>query len=482
MNIHENIKIDKNSDKPLYIQIYDSIKKLILDNKLKAHTKLPSIRELSNVLKVNNITVVNSYKLLEQNDFIYKKVGSGTFVKEIILNHRIKNNKVNNDICYGNTISNNLYDFSNTSPSSNLFPINDFKQAINEVLDRDRGNAFSFIDSQGYYPLRQSIRDYLLSNKINTSEEKIIIVSGAQQGIDIISKTLIEFGDNVITEVPTYSGAILAFKSRAARTIEVPINNDGIDLRILEAKIKSSFPKFIYVMPNFQNPTGISYSYDKKIKLLELAKKYNTYIIEDDYLSDLKFNNNDNPTLKSMDKSDRVIYIKSFSKIFMPGLRLGFIVMPESLIENVLKIKYTTDITTSSLIQRAFDLYLRKGIWQKHISIMESVYKRRFKIMIESLRKYLPSRVKFNIPKGGLYFFISLPKEFSSNYLYRYCLERNVIISPGRSFFNNSTDTIFFRLSIANIEATEIVDGIKRLSLILNDFLNDESNKRYLLD
>ncbi|WP_026895059.1 PLP-dependent aminotransferase family protein [Clostridiisalibacter paucivorans] len=470
MNSIYDISLDRSSNQHLYIQLYNEIKKLIVDKELNPHHKLPPIRKLSEFLNVNNVTVVNAYKLLEQENFVYKKIGSGTFVNKIIPNSMM-DMESNQDIKKNNE---DIIDFASATPTPDLFPVSDFKLVMNEVLDRDKGDAFGYQESQGYLPLRKSIMEYISNYNIHTRLENIHIVSGAQQGIDIISKSLIDYGDIVFIESPTYTGAIGTFKSRAARIIEIPMLEDGIDIQTLENKLKTFKPKFIYVMPNFQNPTGFSYSLEKKQQLLKLANEYDIYIVEDDYLSDLSFYSNENTTLKSMDKNDKVIYIKSFSKIFMPGLRLAFVVIPISLTREFIAAKHISDISTSSLIQRAFDLYLKKGIWQKHINYMENIYKKRFEIMSEGLKKYMPKALNLYNPMGGLNFWISLPHGFSADVLYEISIHENITFVPGSYFFLNKRDDNHFRLSIASVYADEIYKGIEKMSTVIKKYLSEQ--------
>lgn len=480
MNKLFNINLNRDTDKYLYLQLYDEIKHMILNLEIKPHYKLPPIRKLSKELEVNNITVVNAYKLLEQNDLIYKKVGSGSYVNEIE-NHIYSSNEVvnqtyNEEKSLRGTKENNVFNFAQSTPSTQIFPISDFKSVINEVLDRDKGNAFIYQEGQGYYPLRDSIMKYLKKQSIITSLDNIQIVSGAQQAIDILSKTLIDYGDIVITETPTYQGAIAAFKSRGARIIEIPITENGMDIKFLENKLRNFSPKFIYVMPNFQNPTGYTYSDENKNALLELANKYNVHIIEDDYMSEISFKYN-NKTLKSLDVNDNVIYIKSFSKILMPGLRLGFVVIPGLLKSDVLLAKYTTDISTSTLIQRAFELFIKKGFLYKHIDNIKVVYNERFNKMLYCLKNYLPEGVAVTEPSGGLNFWISLPSEFYSNGLYNLCSENNILIMPGSNFFTNKNNSNHFRLSIASVETDDIEKGIRELSNLIEKFITCDKNK-----
>ncbi|WP_427338735.1 PLP-dependent aminotransferase family protein [Caloranaerobacter sp. DY30410] len=490
MNIEEiKLQLDKNSDQHLYIQLYSKIKKLILNGTLKPHTKLPPIRKLAKKLNVNNITIVNAYNLLEKENLVYKKVGSGTFVNIINYDtgieidykqhlHTLDKTNMNH---YMHNFE-NVIDFSNTTPTNDLFPVEDFKYVINLVLDRDKGNAFKYQESQGYYPLRETIKNYLSNYMINCDISNIQIISGAQQGIDILSKALIDYGDIVFTESPTYTGAIAAFKSRAAKIIEIPIKKDGIDLTYLEDKLKSFRPKFIYVMPNFQNPTGYTYSKLKKLKLLELANKYDTLVVEDDYLNDLSFNNKYPETLKSLDENNRVIYIKSFSKIFMPGLRLGFMIIPISIQKEILVAKHISDISTSGLMQRALDLYIKMGLFKKHINEINKIYKKRFDIMVKSLSNYMPKQVSYSIPEGGLNFWLSLPHGYLSDELHELCFKKGILITPGSIFYANKIKSNAFRISIASVHESVIEAGICQLSGIINDLLNKSNINKYYFD
>lgn len=472
----EGIELKKDSDEYLYIQLYKKIKKMIIDSELKTNTKLPTIRKLASVLDVNNVTIVNAYNALEKEGFVYKRVGSGTFVSDISTEDSLTHDEAG---CANN---NNIINFAVTAPPESLFPIEDIKEAINKVLDRDKGMAFSYQQSQGYPPLRKSIENYLTRFNIDTSKENIQIISGAQQGIDILSKALIDYGDVVFTENPTYSGALAVFKSRSARVISIDIDSDGINIIDLENKLRSFKPKFIYVMPIFQNPTGFSYSLSKKYKILELAKKHDFYIIEDDYLSDILFNNEENITLKSLDKEDRVIYIKSFSKISMPGLRLAFAVIPKTLYTDVLSAKHISDISTSGIIQRAFEVYLNSDSFDKNLKNIEAIYIDRFNKMIDCIREYIHGDIKYTLPEGGLNFWFSLPDGYSANELYRVCLEQDISISPGSVFNIDKTDNEHFRLSIASLDTNSIEKGMIKFSGVLNDFLKEYKNKSPNLD
>lgn len=471
MKVFKAISLNRDSDTPMYLQLYESMKSLIENGSIEGNEKLPAIRSLAKGLCVNNVTVVNAYKLLEQKGYAYSRVGSGTFVMGSSDNKdfstvdmmeqgyvKIKKDEIN---------------FSTSTPNPRFFPVDDFKQALNEVLERDGGLAFGYQEAQGYLPLRESINAYLKEKGIDAALSDIHVISGAQQGIDIISKVLVRFNDRIVVESPTYTGAMAVFKSRGANIIEVPMMEDGIDTKELEKVLKAYHPKLIYVMTNFQNPTGISYSQDKKLQLLYLAEKYDLYILEDEYLSELNFYNEESMPIKALDANHRIIYIKSFSKIFMPGIRLGFIVAPEAISKAVLLAKHNTDISTSSFMQRAFDLYLRKKKWEQHMEMMREIYKNRYDKMVKELNNITPF-IDFTPPKGGIH--IWCRTDIDSSVLGSEAKKRGTLIAPGRLFYLDERENNCFRISYAGIEEDEILKGLKILNSVYMDLKNMNSN------
>jgi 2-aminoadipate transaminase len=484
LELFKAMTLDKNSKTALYTQLYEKLKEYILTGTLVADYRLPSIRNLSMLLEINQITVVSAFKQLEREGYLYSKLGSGTFVSNILtLSHNTKHPENNtimdelyqqDDILLLNngqiTIRESTINFASATPSPDLFPIDNFKAVLNEVLERDKGNAFGYQDSLGFYPIRECIHESLKKNSIYCNPDNIQIISGAQQGIDIISKALLRQGDYVVTESPTYTGAIAVFRSRGAEIIDVEMNFDGSNLNILEYNLKKYRPKLIYSIPTFQNPTGFSYSNKKREDLLRLADKYDTYIIEDDYISGLDFENKGFRQIKALDKNNRVIFLKSFSKIFMPGLRLGFMIVPISLQDCILEAKHTTDISTSGLIQRTFDLYIRKGFWDNHFDFMYGIYKERYLKTITALDAFLPPFVKYYKPGGGLNIWLNFPYSFPINKLFKLCASEEIVFAPGKIFFSGSSTQKLncLRLSFAAVPLEKIDDGIKKLCAIIN--------------
>ncbi|MBU5428353.1 PLP-dependent aminotransferase family protein [Tissierella pigra] len=476
----EKFKLNKKTDTPLYIQLYENFKTLIEEDQLE-NEKLPSIRNLANSLGVNNVTVVSAYKLLEKEGYVYSIKGSGTYIRKLPVDTISYLEEGDMDLMVSGIlpISNNSINFASMSPTPDLFPIEEFKRVLIEVLDRDAGLAFLYPEITGYDPLRGSISKFLKEH-YNTvvNKEQILITSGGQQGLDIISKTLINPGDCIFVENPTYSGALGTFKSRGAKIIGIPINENGIDIIALKSYIKKYRPKFLYIMTNYQSPTTYSYDFRSKEELLLLSKEYGFYIIEDDFLTDLTFSENKKMPLKSIDRFDQVIFIKSFSKIFMPGVRIGFITLPNKLFKEIIKAKHTTDISSSGYLQRAFDLYLRQGYWKNHIEKIKAVYSKKYKLMTEGLDRLSEYGVSYIKPDGGLSIWLKLPKNIDSINIYNECAENGLAIVPGKVFFvDDSIYSNYIRLSFGQISNEEIIEGLRILeNIISKPFRDKESN------
>jgi len=464
--------MDKNSDKPLYVQLYEQLKKYITEGILVEDCKLPTIRSFAEYLRVNSITIVNAYKLLEDNKLVYKKVGSGTFVMPL----KDKINLASDAVTVSDEIEfdmeERVYDdtinLSTASPDPQLFPVTDFRRVLNEVLERDGGSAFMYHASMGYKPLRESIAKYSHAYGIKAEASDIHIISGAQQGIDIISRVLLTNGDYVFVESPTYNGAVAVFKSRGAKIVEIPIQSDGLDMKELEKLLEFIKPKFIYVMPNFQNPTGCTYSERKRKYLLLLCRRYDVTVVEDDYMSDLSYLDVGERPLKGLDNEDRVIYIKSFSKIFMPGLRVGYLIIPSTIKEKVMNMKHITDISTSGLMQRVLDLYFRSGIWNKHLEYMKKEYSVRYFEAVRAVKKHLRG-ASFTQPYGGLNLWIKLPEGISSEELSQRCKEKKVLFTPGTVFIKTAEGRQHMRISFAGAEPQQITEGISIIGQVMEE-------------
>lgn len=447
---------------PKYQQVASYFKDLIDKGNINDGEKLPTIRYLSEDLKVNNITIVNAYKKLVNDGYAFQKIGSGTYAKkrDIISKFNREYSRIFKLLKEDNIST--IIDFSGETNFEVFFPMKEFKKVINDVLDRDGADALIVKEPLGYQRLREAINSFFWKSKVNLDD--LLIVSGAQQGIDIASKALLNINENVIVEKPTYAGALSVFKWKRANIFEVNLDEDGINIEEFEEILKKNKIKCFYTISFLHNPSGISYSTEKKIKILELANKYDFYIIEDDYLSELIYSNKLNHMpFKKLDTNDRVIYIKSFSKVFLPGIRLGYIISPKRFSEVLQASKINTDIATSSLMQRALDLYIREGYFIHHIKEVEEIYQKRYKYMRELLKEKLSDFVDFYDPKGGLSFYLNIKDNLINSIDLFYKLKnRGVYITPGVLFYRYSKDGEYkFKISFTQVNEIKIAEGIQ---------------------
>jgi len=479
----QQLDIDRSKKEPLYQQLYRQIKEGIAAEELEKNSRLLPIRELAEKFEVNPATVVKAYELLEEEGLIYKRVGSGSFVAPEAGGPGDAISEREQDslemLGYGQLDLSGDINFASATPAPSLFPVADFKIALNHVLERDQGEAFTYQKSQGFYPLRRSIQSYFSRQGLEIPVEEIQIVSGAQQAIDLTVKIFLDYGRQVLVERPTYPGAISAFKSRAATIDSIPLKEDGPDLQELENKLSRNRYQLFYTMTSFHNPTGICWSKEKKQRLIQLAEEYNFLIIEDDCLSELCYQGEPPLPLKSFDQQGRVLYIKSFSKIFMPGLRLAFLTLPEKYQSRLLAAKHATDISSAGLTQRAMDYYLREGLWQKHIDRIGHLFQQRFTTMLAEIKdKLLPPLTIPFVPRGGIYFWLRLPAEGSGRDFYLAARQQNVALLPGEVFIHprdSQTNIPYFRLSFAAVSEEEIKTGITRLKKACQDLNQQDS-------
>lgn len=447
---------------PKYIQLYRYLKQCIESDKLLADEKLPPIRKMADYLRINSSTVVSAYELLEKERYIYKKEKSGCYVFP---------KREQEDI------SSAYIRFDLANPKSGMFDINNFKKAVEFAIANEGESLFEYQEGLGYQPLRRRICEYIAKQNIFSSPDRIQIISGAQQGISLISKVLLSYGDVVFVEEPSYPGALEVFRENGIKVVGVPLLDDGIDIGILKMRLEKIRPAFFYVMPNFQNPTGITYSKKKKLALLELAKQYNFLLIEDDYISDFSFTAEDHYPIRSYDERQITIYIKSFSKILMPGLRVAFMEMPPHIRNRMSRAKYSMDISTSSFIQLSLFYYMKYFDWDRHLERVGTLYERRFVKATEVIRKEFDGAVRFRKAAGGINFFGSLPKDYSSMDLKQYLLRQGLRILEGTLFYSSSQSENDFRISIVHMDEKDLEGNLKKLKKYIFRFLQDDANK-----
>ncbi|HVO68554.1 MAG TPA: PLP-dependent aminotransferase family protein, partial [Aggregatilineaceae bacterium] len=299
---------------------------------------------------------------------------------------------------------------------------------------------------------------------IQTRPENVLITAGSQQAMALISQVLLKPGDVVLVESPTYSVALELFRALDLKIVGIPTDAQGMQVEPLEGLLQQHHAKLIYTVPNFQNPTGTCMSSPRRRQLLALADRYNVPILEDDFVGDLRYDGHAQPALKALDPGGRVIYISTFSKMLMPGLRVGFLVVEGPVYDSLVGQKYVTDLATSNLIQRALESYVTVGRYQAHLRRCCRVYRKRRDAMLSAVRRHLPDGVRIDPPQGGFFAWLRLPDGLSSETLFSLACAEGVTFMPGYRFFpDGASGADCLRLNFAAHPPSAIEDGIQRL-------------------
>lgn len=358
------------------------------------------------------------------------------------------------------------------NPAPELFPNKEMAKIAEDVLTNNPVLALQYGITEGYQPLREIVKD-LLADRENICEDfnDTIIVSGGQQGADLSIKCLINEGDVVIVEEPSFIGVLNAFRSYGAKLVGVPVKEDGMDIDALKKAIaENDNVKMIYTIPTFQNPSGITMSMEKRKALYETAKENNIVILEDNPYGELIFEGEKNPTIKSMDKDGIVIYMGSFSKIIAPGLRVGYVCAHKDIISKMVVAKQVSDVHTPVITQILAYEYIRQYGLDKHISEIRALYKHKCQTMLDAIDKYFPAGITHTVPNGGLFIWCDLNGDYDMNEISKICTERKVACVPGSTFMTDiNKPCSAFRLNYSTVTDEKIVQGIKILGEVLSE-------------
>lgn len=363
--------------------------------------------------------------------------------------------------------------FAGGLPAPELFPLEEMKQISVKVLEEAGMQALQYSTTEGFEPLRQKI-SARMNRKFGTSvqAENIMITCGSQQGLDFTGKLFLDEGDVVLCESPTYLAAITAFRAYQPRFVEVPTDDDGMIMSELETILATTGRvKLIYVIPDFQNPTGRTWSLQRRQEFMNIVEKYEIPVIEDNPYGELRFENEIPPSLKSMDSKGLVIYMSTFSKTFCPGMRVGWIAADTGVIEKYVLIKQGADLCTSAKSQMEIAKFIDLYDFDAHVQRIIEVYRQRRNAMVETLTETLPPGVCFTRPQGGLFLWCELPAHLEAVPLLQACLGHNVAFVPGDSFFPNGGIKNTLRLNYSNMSEPRIREGITRLSNVMRNFL-----------
>lgn len=364
--------------------------------------------------------------------------------------------------------------FAAGNPAPESFPVDDLARLSADIYAKSSTPALQYGMTEGYAPLREAVaaRQKKIFG-IGRDFDSTIIVSGGQQGIELACKAFCNEGDTVICENPTFIGALNAFRSNGVKTVGVELKNDGIDPDELEKVIKANpRAKLLYIIPTFQNPAGLTTSFEKRKRIYEVAKKYKLPIIEDNPYGELRFAGEDIPTIKSFDDEGLVIYCSTFSKILSAGMRVGFVIAPEEIISKMVIAKQVEDVQTNQFFQMLCYRYMTECDIDGHVADIRKIYRHKAGLMIESLEKYLPREIEFTRPEGGLFLWCTLPENVDMNAFVKRAIENKVAVVPGTTFnCDTSAPSRCFRLNYSTPSDENIVKGCKILGDTAREFI-----------
>lgn len=371
-----------------------------------------------------------------------------------------------------------IISFAGGLPAPEVFPVKEFQEACNAVLREHGAQALQYSTTEGYKPLREMIARHTARYSVEVTADNILITSGSQQALDFIGRLFINRGDYVVVESPTYLGALQAWNAYGAQYISVRADENGMIVDELEAALRVG-PKFIYILPNFQNPSGSTLSLERRMKLVELADKYGVPIIEDDPYGQLRYDGEHIPSVVSLDSefrgpngghySGNVIYLSTFSKLLAPGLRLAWVVAPPEVIRKLVMAKQAADLHTSSFNQYVAYEVAKGGFLDEHVKVIRATYKERRDIMLEMMDEMFPPEVRWTRPKGGMFLWGILPEFMDAAEVLKVAIERKVAFVPGTAFHPNGSGANTMRLNFSYSSPDNIREGITRLGNTLKE-------------
>lgn len=358
--------------------------------------------------------------------------------------------------------------FAGGWPAPESFPIEEMKKVSAKVLEEQGRAALQYSTTEGYQPLREFISKRMNNSGVNIEANQILITNGSQQGLDFSGKLFINEGDVVICESPSYIGALNAFRAYMPKFVEISMDDEGMKMDELEKALKENpKAKFIYTVPTFQNPTGITMSVERRKKLIQLANEYKVPILEDNPYCELNFGDEDIPPIKHFDTKGIVIYLGTFSKTFCPGLRIGWVAASPEIVRKYVLAKQGADLQTNTMSQIELAKFVELYDFDEHVKRVKEIYKKRKDAMLNTMREEFPSNIKYTYPSGGMFTWVELPEGIDAADILKKSLEYKVAFVPGSSFYPNGGNENHFRLNYGTMNEDLIAEGIKRLGKVL---------------
>lgn len=456
-----SLQINRDDNRPVYLQIAAQIKNQISVGRLPPGTRLPSVRQMAKSLEVNRLTVHNAYSELQADGWVESTVGRGTYVlkqaQPLLMLSAIRSEASAQNVLYDiESIKQipTLRSLAYAEPDPALFPADEFWGSLT-ALRREAPTLLSYDSPQGDPMLRVEISALLRERGMVAMPDTIVVTNGGMQGISLTTQALTEPGDTVLVEEPTYLGMIHVMKMYGVRALPVPVDKEGPDLNVIEHMVRTERPRFFYTVPTFHNPTGFCMSPQRRCELLELASRHQLPVVEDDIYGLLAFDGPSPLALTAQDPYENTIYISSISKVLMPGLRVGWIVAAPELRKRIMSYRLAADLFGHAFVHRALANFLHQGRLKAHLKRVIPVYRERRDTLLHALENHMPPGVTWTRPTGGFSNWVTLPHA-NMMAVYEAALRYGIAFTPGEAFLASAPTNRHLRLCYSKHSAEDI--------------------------
>jgi len=482
MNIEQRevrLNLDKKEPAPLYQQAYQKLREMILSGALPAGSRLPASRQLAKSERVGRITILQAYEQLQVEGYVISRLGAGTYVSEDISERKAGpaqpsftpslsewgRRVIAQDHSAGKGRARPEIDFGFGRSYSSIFPYDIWRRLLARYLSTDDIMLSRYGSVAGFSPLREAIAEYLQRQRgVQCTTDQVVIISGAQQALDILARLLLSPGDEVLVESPGYRDAFRLFEVNGAKIVPLSVDDDGFPVEKIP---QTCCARLAFVTPSHQFPRGGMLSLSRRLALLEWAREHNAYVIEDDYDSELRYDGRPLAALQGLDESGQVIYLGTFSKVLFPALRLGYIVLPHSLLSPFFSAKELVDRGAPTLTQAAVADFISEGHFERHIRRLRKAYRERRRALDQAILTYLPDSVHYSSVPAGLHVMLYLPPSCNEADVVRQAALAGVGVYPGAPFHLEKPAPPSILLGFSGLNSEQIAEGVKRLAGIL---------------
>jgi DNA-binding transcriptional MocR family regulator len=472
------IELDRSSREPLYRQLAGSLQRRIRSGALPPRTRLPTVRQLAQQLGVTRLTVHSAYAELQSGGWIEATVGRGTFVAEHIeqlvtpveaqIGREVTPAGMMADLLRMTQLP-GMAAVGRADPAPEFFPLRNWQRASEIALSAGGSALMNYTTAQGDQTLRSALAELARERGITAGPDEILITAGVTSGMALATELLARPGDVVLVEQPTYLGLLNILATRGVRAVGVPIDEEGMQVDAIEERLRGERPAFIYTIPTFQNPSGECMSQARRAALLDLAERHDLLIVEDDIYGKMSYEGQAPPALKADDHSGRVIYLSSFSKSLMPGIRMGYAIAAPAIIQQLVRLRQAHDVCSPPLTQRALAVFIEQGWLHAHLRRMIPRYRERRDALLRAMDRNLPMGVSWTRPRGGFSCWVTLPPGTSVIELYLSAIGRGVAFTPGEVFSPTPEALPHLRLCFGSEPPERLAEAVAAIGSLLRE-------------